>query len=285
MSRNSNKLNKVPTQSGPVFSDQKTNNKLESLFGLSFVTPTEEVELPSQGKFYPSSSPLAGKKSLEIKSMTAKEEDLLSSLSEENEENMFVRLIQGLLVDQNIQAKELHEEDKMAILIRARATGYGDNYETTAYCDNCKKNTPFTFSLRKTTVIQPVREVKYDPEQDVYTLELPISKITAKLRILNDADLTSLQKEKEKKESLNIEFNFTVSKINRMMISANDVSDRSTISQLCEVLPAADAKSILTFSNDIYPKLSTKQTVACQVCGTEQEREVPLSWAFFRTDI
>ncbi len=285
MSRNSQKFNKVPTQSGPEFNDQKTNNKLESLFGLSFVTPTEEVELPSQGRFYPSSSPLTGKKSLEIKSMTAKEEDLLSSLSEDNEENLFIRLIQGLLVDQNIQADDLHEEDKMAILLRARATGYGDNYETTAYCDNCKKNTPFIFSLRKTNVIEPTREVEYDPEQDVYSIELPVSKINVKLRKLSDADLASLEKEKQKKQSLNIEFNFTVSKIHRMMISANDVSERSTLLQLCDVMPAADAKSILTFSNDIYPKLSTRQTVACQVCGTEHEREVPLSWAFFRTDI
>ena len=285
MSRNSQKLNKRPSHQGPEFTQQTQKDKMQSLFGLSFVVPTEEVELPTQGKYYPSSNPLHGKKSLEIKSMTAKEEDLLSSLTSENDENLFVKLIQGLLVDQTIDASTMNEEDKLAILLRARATGYGDTYETTAYCDNCKKNTGFSFSIRKSHVVPPEKEAEYDPEQDLYSLELPLSKVKVKLRTITDQDLISLEKEKEKKESLNIDFNMTISKISRMIVSANDVSERSTISQLCEVLPAADAKSILNFTTGIYPKLSTKQTVACQVCGTEQEREVPLSWAFFRTDI
>lgn len=285
MSRNSQKLNKAPTQPGPDFSNQKTNSKIEDLLGLSFVIPTEEVKLPTQGKFYPSSSPLCGRKTLEIKSMTAKEEDLLSTISEDNNENLFTRLIQGLLVDQTVKAEDLHEEDKLALLLQARATGYGDEYETTAYCDKCQKNTRFTFSLRKTKIIDPSREVSYDPENNVYSFELPISKIGVKLRKITDTDLASLEKEKEKKESLNIDFNMTVSKINRMIVSANEVEERTTIAQLAEVIPAGDAKAILGFHNSIYPRLSTKQTVTCHVCATAQEREVPLSWAFFRTDI
>ena len=46
---------------------------------LSFIVPTEFVSLPSQGKFYPQNHPLHGKDTVEIKQMTAKEEDILTS--------------------------------------------------------------------------------------------------------------------------------------------------------------------------------------------------------------
>ena len=42
--------------------------------------PSEVIDLPSKGKLYPKDSPLASGK-LEIKYMTAKEEDILSNQS------------------------------------------------------------------------------------------------------------------------------------------------------------------------------------------------------------
>ena len=44
--------------------------------GFSFVIPTEFVELPSEGKFYPEGHPLHNVGNIEIKQMTAKEEDI-----------------------------------------------------------------------------------------------------------------------------------------------------------------------------------------------------------------
>ena len=46
---------------------------------FSFVIPTEFVELPSGGRFYPEGHPLHGQDNIEIKQMTAKEEDMLTS--------------------------------------------------------------------------------------------------------------------------------------------------------------------------------------------------------------
>ena len=43
-----------------------------------FKFPTETVDLPSQGKLYPEDSPLRSGK-IELKYMTAKEEDILTS--------------------------------------------------------------------------------------------------------------------------------------------------------------------------------------------------------------
>jgi hypothetical protein len=243
------------------------------------------VTLPTGGKFYPSNSPLCGISSVEIKNMTAREEDLLSSLSEGNNENIFNTLVDGLLINKEIKAETLHEEDKLAILLSARCTGYGEDYETTAYCENCQKSTKFTFDLRKSSVDQPAVIADYDPDLDCFGLELPISGIKASIRTLTDKDAISIEKEREKKKSLNIEFNTTVSKLQRVIVSANGIKDRNAISQLAEILPAADAKTALEFQSSIFPRLNTRQHVCCSVCDTETEKEVPLTWAFFRTDI
>ena len=48
---------------------------------LSFTTPTEIVDLPSKGLYYQEDHPLHGKDSIEIRFMTAKDEDILTSKS------------------------------------------------------------------------------------------------------------------------------------------------------------------------------------------------------------
>ena len=46
---------------------------------LSFVNPTDFVDLPSKGLYYPEDHPLHGVESVEIRHMTAKEEDILTN--------------------------------------------------------------------------------------------------------------------------------------------------------------------------------------------------------------
>ena len=61
---------------------QKTFNSTTSGPNLNFVVPTETVKLPSRGDFYDSDSSLSGKSELEIKHMTAREEDILANPDE-----------------------------------------------------------------------------------------------------------------------------------------------------------------------------------------------------------
>jgi hypothetical protein len=52
--------------------------------------PTEIVDLPSKGYFYPETSPLSSGK-VELKYMTAKEEDILTSIT--NYQSQIVKLL------------------------------------------------------------------------------------------------------------------------------------------------------------------------------------------------
>ena len=77
MSRNNDERLGAPIPSAPP--PPPTREPSDDLF--SFVAPTDFIDLPSEGQYYPPDSPLYGKKTLEIKHMTAKEEDILTSES------------------------------------------------------------------------------------------------------------------------------------------------------------------------------------------------------------
>ena len=86
---------------------------------LSYVTPTEFVELPSRGKFYSTDHPLHGKEVIEMRYMTAKDEDILTSPALLKNGIAINRLIENLIVDKNIVIDSLLVGDKNAIILAA----------------------------------------------------------------------------------------------------------------------------------------------------------------------
>jgi len=95
-----------------------------------FKFPTEEVELPSKGLIYPKDNPLSSGK-VEMKYMTAREEDILSNQSYIQKGTVLDKLLNSLVVDKKINIDDLIVGDKNALLIAARVLGYGKDYEIT----------------------------------------------------------------------------------------------------------------------------------------------------------
>ena len=90
--------------------------------------PTEMVDLPSKGHFYVDGHPLSSGK-VEVKYMTAKEEDILTSQNLIQQGTVIDVLLQSLIVDKTINVNELLIGDKNAIMVAARILGYGKEYE------------------------------------------------------------------------------------------------------------------------------------------------------------
>ena len=86
--------------------------------------PTEIVDLPSMGKLYAKESPLYSG-TIEMKYMTAKEEDILTNQNYIEKGIVIDKLLKALIVDKNINYNELLVGDKNALLIAARILGYG----------------------------------------------------------------------------------------------------------------------------------------------------------------
>ena len=94
-----------------------------------FSMPTEIVELPSRGLLYPESNPLSSGK-IEMKYMTAKEEDILTNQSYIENGTVIDKLLKSLIVSK-INYDDLVVGDKNAVLVAARVLGYGADYSFT----------------------------------------------------------------------------------------------------------------------------------------------------------
>ena len=91
-----------------------------------FKLPTEIIDLPSQGKLYPEGHPLKEGK-VEMKYMTAREEDILTNQSYIQKGVVLDKLIQSLLVTE-FDYQDLLTGDKNALMVAARVLGYGKDY-------------------------------------------------------------------------------------------------------------------------------------------------------------
>jgi hypothetical protein len=94
-----------------------------------FKFPTETIDLPSKGLIYPEDNPLSSGK-VEIKYMTAKEEDILSNQTYIQNGTVLEKLLESVIVSK-INLKDLVIGDKNAVLIATRILGYGADYTVT----------------------------------------------------------------------------------------------------------------------------------------------------------
>ena len=90
--------------------------------------PTEIITLPSEGKCYPTTSPLS-KGTLEIKYMTAKEEEILTSQNLIKKGIVLDKLFESIVVDKSVNIDDIILGDKNAIMLATRILGYGSQYK------------------------------------------------------------------------------------------------------------------------------------------------------------
>jgi len=104
-----------------------TRSTTSKEFSTQQTYPTEIIDLPSQGKFYDTSNPLS-KGVVEMKFMTAKEEDILTSPNLLKKGLAVDKLLESLIVDKSINLDTLLSGDQNALIFAARRLAYGDNY-------------------------------------------------------------------------------------------------------------------------------------------------------------
>ena len=95
-----------------------------------FKFPTEEVELPTKGLLYPKDHPLSSGK-VEIKYMTAKEEDILTNTTFIQKGTVLNKLLEAVIVNKDIKVDDLYTGDKNALMVATRILGYGKEYKVT----------------------------------------------------------------------------------------------------------------------------------------------------------
>ena len=253
---------------------------------FSFSTPTEFVELPSKGRYYPDGHPLHGKEDIEIRHMTAKDEDILASETLIRKGIAVERLLQNVIVDKSIDINSLLIGDKNALVMATRVTGYGESYETQVTCPSCSKSVDQSFDLSILSLYHAEEKDLISQGIEVssngtFSLEMPISKVNVEVRLMNGYDEEYLLKLGENKRKKKLQETMLTDQLTRMIVSINGDDSVAIKNKFIQHMPARDSRYLRTIYQKVVPDIDRVQDFICTSCGHAQELEVPFTVDFF----
>ena len=244
--------------------------------------PTEVIDLPSKGKLYPESNPLS-KGTVEIKYMTAREEDILASQNLIRKGVVLDKLFESVVVEKDVNVGDIFIGDKNAILLATRILGYGKDYQV-------EVTDPFSGETQKTNIdlskVQ-VKEVDTDflSNENRYEFDLPIGKKTIIFRLLThtdeidiNAEIAALQR-LQKGEAVSQDVTTRL----RYMIQAVDGNeDRGFINNWVKNgLLARDSRALRKHIQEFTPYLDLKFDFTSEITGETEALDIPFGVGFF----
>jgi len=279
MRNNSDRLQRnAAPDDAPVEAATKSGNIFD------FVAPTEIVDLPSKGKFYPEGHPLHGVDQIEIRFMTAKDEDILSSPALLKKGIAIDRFLQNIILDKTIDVRSLLIGDKNALIIASRITGFGHEYPVAMTCGTCAHQHEYIFDLTEIEAKEPgdLDELGATlTDEGTVKTTLPYTKIDAQIRPLLVEDEYKIADAVKRQESRGQEPTPYTTQLKTMICALNDVSNRAQIHQFVDIMPTRDSKHINSIYNKVFPNIDMRQRVECPQCAAAEEVNVPITVNFF----
>ena len=238
-----------------------------------FKFPTEVIELPSKGFIYPKENPLSSGK-VEVKYMTAREEDILTNQSYITKGNVLDKLLESVVISK-IDIDDLIVGDKNALLIATRILGYGKDYEVVikgelesidlSQLDNKDFNTEL--------ITQGVNEFEF---------LLPHSKTPITFKILTAKDEKGVENEIKGLKRINKDASPELStRLKHMILSVNNDSTKKSVREFVDnYLLARDSKALRDYVKHIQPDVDLNVTLE-----SGSEVRVPIGLRFFWPDV
>jgi hypothetical protein len=217
--------------------------------------PTEIVSLPSKGLLYPKESPLA-KGEIEMKYMTAKEEDILTNSNFIKQGTVIDKLLQALIVTP-INYDDLLIGDKNAILIAARILGYGQNY-TFKY--NNERGQEIETSIDLSTLNEKEIDTAIYKDGNNFSFSLPKSGNTVTFKLLTHGDEKKIEQEIKGLQKVNPNGSFDVTtRLKYIITSINGDSEMKSIREFVDTyLLAPDARALREYYAKVQPDIDLK---------------------------
>ena len=263
--------------------DQKSADDGSATNVLDFITPTEIVDLPSKGLGYPKDHPLCGKDSVEIKFMTAKEEDILSSTSLLKKGIALERFLKAIIKNQAIDPETMLSGDRNAVIVAARCSGYGHDYDTKVGCPACGEMNKINFDLSKPKIKEIDGDVSFN-DDGILTVLSPMTKIEIKMKLMNGKDELHLTKQIKMKKDKNLPDSQVTDQFKRIIVSVAGHEDQSVINMYIDKMPTKDSRYLRQIYKKASPNIEIKEDFTCRSCNFAQELEVPFSADFFWPD-
>jgi hypothetical protein len=267
---------------GSMRDHMPTHNVMRDDFG--FEVPVESVPLPSGGKCYDEAHPLHGKNTVDIRAMTAKEEDILTSRALIKKGTVISHLIKSCVIDKKIDPDTLLSGDRNALMVALRVTGYGTDYNVEVDCPSCGERSKHTFDLAQL----PVKPLEIDPVEagtNVFETTLPVTNAKVRFKLLTGHDEQEIMtiNERRKKQGMKSD-NLVTQRLNHSIVSANGITDKNKLSMLVSNLPARDSLYLRKYIDNNEPGIEMNAWMDCPSCLEHSEVRLPLGAAFFWPD-
>jgi hypothetical protein len=244
---------------------------------MNLTLPTEMIELPSKGLLYPKDNPLSSG-TIEMKYMTAKEEDILTNQNYLRQGVVFDKLLRSLIVSK-VNYDDLTIGDKNAVLIAARILGYGKDYEI-------KYPHPITGEDEHITVdLTAIKNKEVDYSKLNYTNEftfvLPMSKNEITFKVLSHRDEREIEEELKGLKKINVSGEITT-RLKQSILAVNGNREKKAVRDFVDnYLLAADARALRDYMRKVTPDLDLSFTFVGSDGYTQEGVDLPLGVSFF----
>lgn len=241
-----------------------------------FEFPTETIDLPSQGLVYPKDSPLSSGK-IELKYMTAKEEDILTSQNLIKKGIVLDKLFDSLIVTKGVKQSDLVLGDKNAVMIASRVLAYGAEYKATVQSPDGPIETIFDL----TKIEYKKMDKKVDYSKGIFDMELPASKLSIQFKILTGADESNINKDLEATKKTGMSAEITT-RMRYMIVSVDGKSDKPTINKFVTNMLSQDSLALRRYYAEVSPDIELNQKI--EIGGELVKVDIPMTPRFFWPD-
>lgn len=260
-----------PSVSAPVSPVQKAESKF----------PTEVINLPSKGWFYPTENPLSNG-TIELKTMTAKEEDILTSRNLIQKNIVLDKLLESIIIDKIIKPDEMLICDRNAVFFAIRRLAYGDQYDAKITCGRCSKENDISIDLAKMDN-RPFNFEEYTKGENNFTFKLPSSGITITYKLLTKKDESAIELELQGLAKVYKDVSKEVTtRLAHIITSIDGSTEKNRIRKFVgEEFPSRDSLALRKHIRDTMPDIDSTFDFTCSHCGLERKEETPMGVTFF----
>ena len=260
---------------------------LRDEFGLEI--PTENVPLPSKGVLYPPDHPLHMQETVQIRAMTAREEDILTSKALIKRGTVITELIKSCLIDKRIDPMDMILGDRNAIMVALRITGYGSDYKIEVQCPSCGEKSKQAFNLAEL----PITRLNEEPValgSNLFEAPMPKNRDTDPDLVIryrhmtgkDEMEITQSQ-ERLKKQGFQSD-NLITTRYRQQIVAVNDITDKTKIQMFIQKMPTRYSLALRKSMDNNEPGIEMKQDIRCPHCAEESEVSMPLGANFFWPD-
>jgi hypothetical protein len=237
--------------------------------------PSEVIDLPSRGTVYPKDSPLSNGK-VEIKYMTAKEEDILTSQNLIKKGIVIDVLLNSLILTKGVTSEDLIIGDKNAVMVAARILAYGSEYEVEVTNPETAEKFKHTFNLTDCPFKELPKEIDYS--KNLFELKLPISKKIVQFKLLDGKDEKAIDIDLKRTQKLGTTSDITT-RLRHSIVSIDGSDDRAEINTFVNNMLSRDSLALRQYITKVAPDINLEQDIMME--GELVTVDIPLTTEFF----